>query len=308
REGIFGTNVGGSELESAIGYTVGMDVKVTPKLRIGATYNSALKNTYREVANFSQFGPNGMVYMADEWMRNNTGAGLTTGDVSTIGVQLMDNVAFSTIPNAQDIADTIQKLSGAGSITDALAATNPDHRDDLTMEQPWEIAVGFAYDISNKMVVTFDYRYIAWGTAEGYRDFGWDSQHVYAFGMQHTGKDYVLRAGYSYADSPIPNTTDEFGAVLTDVQGTLVFKQAVSMLNMVGFPAISTTHFSVGGGYAFDEDIDFDLAMMYSPTATATRSGSLNPVELGFEAVDMPYEYQTTMQQLSLSFGINYKF
>jgi long-chain fatty acid transport protein len=307
RDGVFGTNVGGGELVPAIGFTAGIDIKVTPKLRVAASYNSALKYTYKDVANFSQFGPTGMVYMADEWMLNNTGVGLSDGDISTISDQLMA-AGFDQIPGGQLAADAIEALAGTGTIQGSLDATNPNNLDSLTLEQPWEIALGFAYDIIDDTVFTFDYRYIAWAMADGYKDFGWDNQHVYAFGIEHKADRYSLRAGYNYANSPISNKTGEMGALLTDVQGHLVFDQAVSMLNMVGFPAISTTHFSVGIGYALTNDVDFDFAAVYSPEATTTRVGSLSPIQTGFDTLDMSYEYGSTMEQLSLSFGINYRY
>jgi len=300
REGMFGTNVGGSELVPTFGFKAGLDVKVTNRLRIGASYDSPLQYTYSDVANFSQFGPNGMVYMADEWMRNHTGAGLNANQGLS---QQLQNAGLPTVA-----ADAVEYLAGSSTIQDALNATNPSKLDDLTLEQPWELALGFAYDVSDELIMTFDYRFIAWELAEGYKDFGWKNQNVYALGLQYGTSDYVIRAGYNYAPSPIPNSAGESGALLTDMQGHLVFDQAISMLNMVGFPAISTTHFSLGMGYAISDDVDMDLAFVYSPTATTTRSGSLSPLETGFDALDMSYEYKTSMQQMTLSFGINYRF
>jgi len=314
REGMFGSNAGGSSLEAAFGFTAGMDVKVTPKLRVGASYNSALKYNYKEFANFAQFGPNGMVYMADEWMRNNNGGiGLQPGDIAGdangnggLAEQLRDGGMDATL--AAGIESVAALAGGLDTVGTALDATNPSKLDDLVMEQPWEIALGFAYDVSDRTIFTFDYRFIAWGLAEGYKDFGWENQNVFAFGMQYTGSKYILRAGYNYAASPISNTTGESGALLTDIQGHLVFDQAISMLNMIGFPAIATTHFTAGMGYALTDDVDFDFGIMYAPEATTSRSGQLSPISTGIDSIDMSYEYETTMEQLTLSFGVNYRF
>ena len=305
REGLFGTGVGGKDLVPAFGFKAGMDVKVTKKFRIGISYDSALKYTYKDVANFSQFGPNGMVYMADEWMRNNAGGALS-GDVDTISSQLQGAGLNATAADA--IEYLAQAAGNTGTIQDALDATNPNSLDDLTLEQPWEIAIGFAYDITKRTTFTADYRYVAWGLAEGYKDFGWQNQNVYALGMEFKGKKLSVRAGYTYAPSPIETVTGERGELLTDVQGHLVFDQALSMLNMVGFPAIATTHFSAGFGYKYSASIDIDFAAVYAPESTTTRSGQLMPADLVFDALNMKYEYQTKMEQLTLSFGINYKF
>jgi long-chain fatty acid transport protein len=303
RKGLLGTNVGGDSLVPALGFTAGMDVKVTKKFRIGMSYNSALKYTYKNVANFSQFGPQGMVYMADEWMRNNT-SNHTGLDASKGISQNLQNAGMNKLP-----ADAIEALAGTTTIQGALSATDPKKLDNLTLEQPWEIAVGFAYDITDITSFTFDYRFVAWQLAEGYKDFGWENQNVLAFGMQFQAKKNLqIRAGYNYANSPLSSTSGEQGALLTDVQGHLIFDQALSMLNMVGFPAISTTHFSAGFGYQYSEFMTFDFAAVYAPQVKTSKKGSLSPLQTGFDALDMSYEYATTMEQYSLSFGINYKF
>ena len=74
---------------------------------------------------------------------------------------------------------------------------------------------------------------------------------------------------------------------------------------MVGFPAISTTHFTFGLGWDMSDDITLDTAVVYSPTSTVTRKGALSPLQTGLDAVDFAYEYETKMEQLSISFGLN---
>ena len=310
RSGLFGTNIGGDTLVPALGFTAGIDIKVTEKLRIGASYNSSLKYTYSDVANFSQFGPNGMVYMADEFLggsldKTQSIQGGTLG--SDLSTKLQSTGVSKSIADATSSA--LMSLMPDSTIGAALDATDPSNLDDLTLEQPYEIALGFSYDVTKKMTVTADYRYIAWSQSVGYGDFGWEDQHVFALGAQYKAKHFILRAGYNYANSPIKDATGEFGSLLTNVQGHYVFDQALSMLNLVGFPAISTTHFSAGLGYAFSEDVDFDFAIVYSPESTISRSGTLLPLDFvysGLSAFD--YNYETHMQQLSLSGGINYRF
>ena len=297
RKGLFGTNVGGDTLVPSFGFEAGFDVKVTPKFRFGASYKSSLRYTYKNVANFAQFGPNGMVYMADEWMYNNYGSGLQTNQGLSEQLQAAGMSSLA--------ADAIEALAGTATIQDALSATNPNRLDDLTLEQPWEFAIGFSYDVTPISTFTFDYRYIAWGLAQGYKDFGWQNQNVIAAGMEFDFDTFMFRMGYNYAQSPIKNVSGEEGALLTDVQGHLVFDQALSMLNMVGFPAISTTHFTFGAGWDIDEKTTLDIAFVYSPQSSVTRKGSLSPLQTGFDALDMSYEYETRMEQMSLSFGLN---
>ncbi len=312
RKGLFGTNIGGDTLVPALGFTAGIDIKVTEKLRIGASYNSSLKYTYSDVANFSQFGPNGMVYMADEFLggtlKNTPNQSIQGGSLqSDLSTKLQASGVSQSVADATSSA--LLSLMPDSTIGAAIDATNPANLDDLTLEQPFEIALGFSYDVTKKMTFTADYRYIAWGQSEGYGDFGWENQHVFALGMQYKAKHFIVRAGYNYANSPIKDATGEFGSLLTNVQGHYVFDQALSMLNLVGFPAISTTHFTAGLGYAFSKDMDFDFAIVFSPESTVSRSGTLLPLDFvysGLSAFD--YNYETKMQQLSLSGGINYRF
>ena len=316
RPGLFGTNIGGESLVPAFGWQAGMDIKVTDKLRVGTTYQSSLKYTYNDVANFKQFGPHGMVNMTNDF----TGGALQ--GLRAENIQNNTTVVNAIVNNSgglidQAMAESLVKLMPTGTIGDSLDATNPKNLDDLTMEQPWEVAIGASYQLTDQVVITGDYRYIAWGLAEGYKDFGWDNQSVFALGFEfRPNKQFRFRGGYNYADSPIPDKSNEYGALLTDMQGTYVFDQAISMLNMTGFPAIATTHFTLGAGYDFTDNLTVDGAFMYSPETETTRSGSLVPgasdlVTGGLATIpglDMNYEYKTKMQQMTLSLGINYKF
>lgn len=323
REGLFGTNIGGSDLVPAFGWQAGVDVKVTERFRFGATYQSSLKYNYKDVANFKQFGPHGMVNMANDYMGGdlqNWRAENIQGDTFGNGFQTLAEYLNSDFGIPLDVAEGLVQLMPSGTVGDSLDATNPANLDDLTMEQPWEAAIGFGYALTDQVTVTGDYRYIAWGLAEGYKDFGWENQSVYALGFEFKpNKKFRFRGGYNYADSPIKNKSNEIGSLLTDVQGSLVFDQAVSMLNMTGFPAIATTHFTLGAGYDFSENLTIDGAFVYSPETETTRSGALVPgasdaissqlpANVHISALDMDYKYTTKMEQMTLSMGINYRF
>lgn len=319
REGLFGTNIGGPDLVPALGWQAGMDIKVTEKLRIGTTYQSSLKYKYKDVANFKQFGPHGMVNMTNDYT-NGALQGMRDQNIQN-NQNLIDAITGASGGLIDDaLAQSLIQLMPSGLIGDSLDATNPANLDDLTMEQPWEVAIGFGYELTDQVVVTGDYRYIAWGLAEGYKDFGWENQSVYALGFEFTpNKKFRFRGGYNYADSPIKDVSGEIGSLMTDVQGSLVFNQAISMLNMVGFPAIATTHFTLGAGYDFTENLTIDGAFMYSPETETSRSGSLVPgasdllsdqlpANIHIPGLDMDYEYKTKMEQMTLSLGLNYRF
>jgi len=322
--GLFGTNIGGPDLVPTLGWQAGVDVKVSDKLRIGASYQSALSFTYKDVANFKQFGPHGMVNMTNDYtggaLQGFRDENIQTGTGFGDGTQTFSEYLQSDFGLSPDVADGLISLMPSGTIGASLDATNPENLDDLTMEQPWEVAIGATYQLTDQVTVTGDYRYIAWGLAEGYKDFGWENQSVYALGFEfRPNKQFRFRGGYNYADSPLQGTSGEIGSLLTDVQGSYVFDQAISMLNMVGFPAIATTHFTLGAGYDFTQNLTIDGAFVYSPESEVSRSGSLVPgasslvsdqlpANIHIPGLDMDYEYKTKMEQMTLSMGINYRF
>lgn len=284
RPGLFGTNIGGEELVPSLGFQAGIEFKVTDTLRFGAAYHSPLVYIYKDVANFEQFGVDGIAYEAERYAYDHGGL---------------------TIPQELFIQSIYELCNQQGDASRAAPAA--ENLDDLKLEQPWEFAAGFAYDPRSDLTLTMDYRYIAWEKAQGYREFGWESQHVYALGMEYRGKfehrDLALRLGYNYAESPLRGVSGENGIERVDMQGHQVFKQALSMLNVVGFPAIATTHYTAGFGYALNEQMTLDMALMYAPEVTVMREGSLLDL---FEAVD--YSYTAKMRQFSLSAGVNYRF
>jgi long-chain fatty acid transport protein len=287
RPGLFGTNIGGEELVPSLGFQAGIEFKATKTLSFGAVYHSSLVYTYKNVANFEQFGVDGIAYEAERYAYDHGGL--------TFLQELFIQSVYTLCGQEGDAS---------------RAAPTSENLDDLTLEQPWEFAAGFAYDPRSDVTLTMDYRYIAWDEAQGYREFGWKSQHVYALGMEYRGKiarrGYALRLGYNYAESPLRSVSGENGIERVDMQGHKVFKQALSMLNVVGFPAIATTHYTAGIGYAFNDRTTLDAAMMYAPDVTVTRSGSL--LDLSEEVGIIDYSYTTRMRQFSLSAGINYRF
>ncbi len=293
RQGLFGTNIGGPELVPGLGFEVGMEIKITDKLTFGQTYQSAISFTYKDVANFEQFGIDGLLTTAND-------AALRKG----LGLD-RDNALIKDSYTA--------------------VGTGADQLDDLELEQPWELAFGLAYEMMKELSVTADYRHIAWASAAGYQDFGWTNQNVYAIGFDYHKKHWSLRAGYNYSASPVLEIDAEQGLTTTDVQGHSVFKQARTMLSTIGFPAIATTHFSIGGAYNFSKNLTVDMALVHSPEVKYTATGFLASANGGYldylEPVTGPlpdfgnkevglvgYEYTATMSQTSFSFGVNYLF
>ena len=310
RPGLFGTNVGGETLVPSFGYTLGMDVKVAKNLRVGVAYNSSMSFTYEKVANFAQFGMYGALRQTDQYLKANTAYknGLTDlvggGDDAKKVIDDLLPASLAAIVNGAIGA-------GADFVNGALkeAKATDENLDDLTLEQPWEIALGVAYDPMENMTITGDYRYIAWGDATGYKDFGWSGQHVFALGFELRRGDLKIRGGYNYAATPLADSKNDFGGILHDVQGTLVFQQALQMLNTVGFPAIAESHYTFGLGYDFTKNLNGDFGMMFSPETQYVSNGYFFPDVYGdIAGTAIKYQYETKMAQMTVSAGINYRW
>ncbi|MDD4855562.1 MAG: outer membrane protein transport protein [Sulfuricurvum sp.] len=128
------------------------------------------------------------------------------------------------------------------------------------LEQPAEVGVGASYKIGGS-TVALDFKQIKWGSAKGYKDFGWEDQNVYILGYQFAQDSWALRAGYNYGKNPIK---EQNGAT---AQGAVN-----NFFNLLGFPAIVEKHYTVGGSYAFNKTTSADLAYVYVPEATETYS------------------------------------
>ena len=159
--------------------------------------------------------------------------------------------------------------------------------DDLKLNQPAEYGVGVGYK-TDKIRASLDVKQIKWSSADGYDSFGWDDQTVYSLGLEYkTASDLAIRAGYSHSNSPL----DDGNFKGATVGGAQMRPQDVTYFNMMGFPAISEDHYTVGLGYKFSNKIGIDIAYVYAPKET-------------LKAMNM----QVTNEQQSLSGALKYTF
>lgn len=182
-------------------------------------------------------------------------------------------------------------------------APNPG-LDDISIEQPQEIAMGASYAIVPEFRVTFDYRHLSWANADGYKQFGWQNQNVFALGAQYQLQKLALRAGFNYAKAPIDSNAAETGAGSVDVQGHSLFNVSISTLDMIAFPGITESHLTLGGGYDFTDDLTVDLAFVYAPKVTRVRAGTIPSPPFPVAA----YSFTTVVSQWSLAAGASYQF
>lgn len=137
--------------------------------------------------------------------------------------------------------------------------------DTLDLEAPSAFIAGVACEPNDMFLVEFDTKFYNWSSADGYSDFDWDDQWVFAVGGQYrpTPK-WAIRAGYNYGKNPVQvhNGFDPMGA--TNVQGKMVPNPNYEILRIAGFPAVVEHHLTLGLGYALTETIRMDLGYLHA--------------------------------------------
>jgi long-chain fatty acid transport protein len=149
--------------------------------------------------------------------------------------------------------------------------------DNLALESPHTVAAGIAFLPNNNVVLEFDTKWLNWSQADGYKDFDWEDQIVYAVGMQYKDpKGLSLRAGYNYGKSPVKQH-DNFDAVATptvNVQGFQVPTTGYEILRTLGFPAVQEQHVTAGIGYKFSKTFEMHLGYMHAFKNSIETSGT----------------------------------
>ena len=147
---------------------------------------------------------------------------------------------------------------------------------DLKLEQPQELAFGVGIAPTNKWNVGADVRWINWSNADGYKDFGWKDQWVFALGTSYKVTPKItLRAGFNYARSPI--RSNNFGKntnpPIVSISGGQFNQYQLDLFNLYGFPAITEEAITLGGSYQFTNNFGVSLAYEHDFQHSVTDSG-----------------------------------
>ena len=167
--------------------------------------------------------------------------------------------------------------------------------DDLKLENPAQYGAGVSYKGLDKWLLSADIKYVDWTNADGYKDFGWKSQTVYALGVQNKTTDKLtLRAGWNYGKSPlkIHNNFNLGGA--TNVQGTNMSTFGYEYFRIIGFPGIVETHLTIGAGYEFSPK--FTLNLGYKKALAKTVTETSGPVTLKSKLSEDAYDLGLTFK------------
>lgn len=147
--------------------------------------------------------------------------------------------------------------------------------EDLKLQQPQELAFGLGYRVLPNLKVGTDIRWINWSSADGYKQFKWKDQWVFAVGGEYqVNPSLKLRAGYNYAKSPIRSYSNLGTCMPGDPNPCNLnripnFAQSfpdynVQWFNLVGFPAITEHHLTLGGSYQFTKSFAVDMSYVHA--------------------------------------------
>ena len=138
-------------------------------------------------------------------------------------------------------------------------------------------------------------KYVDWANADGYKDFGWQSQTVYALGVQNKTTDKLtLRAGWNYGKSPLKIHNNFNLAGATNVQGTNMSTFGYEYFRVIGFPGITENHVTIGAGYEFSPK--FTLNLGYKKALAKTVTETSGPVTLKSKLSEDAYDLGLTFK------------
>ncbi len=172
------------------------------------------------------------------------------------------------------------------------------------LEQPAEIGVGIAY-IMGAHNFAFDYRNVQWSSAQGYQDFGWEDQDVYAVGYEYIQDNWAFRLGYNHASHPIAEAPSG-PQVIAPGNYAQAGGNALNLMNLLGFPATAEDHYTIGGTYVLTDALALDLAYVYAPKTTTTMNTIVGLNPMTGEMFTGPSTVEHT--ESSFTFQLSYKF
>lgn len=165
-------------------------------------------------------------------------------------------------------------------------------RADLELESPQQLGFGVAFHLMDgQLLLEADAKWLNWADAEGYEDFDWDDQWVFAVGAQFAATpNLFLRAGYNYGENPVKEHN-------SFADHPLVY--GFERLRIIGFPAIVESHLTLGIGYQFSPRFSLDLGYVHAFEETISESGTSG---------GQPVTFESTLSEDSLDFGLTWRF
>ncbi len=245
--------------------------------------------------NPATMAPLSTYHTVDNGSSSDTGFGFeigTTYTFDTLGLTLGAIYHSPISLTYKNQLSSISKEFGYGTTGASYGAFSDE------LEQPAELGVGFDWSTQH-FSLTGDYRQIQWKDAQGYKNFNWKNQDVYAIGAEYRFESLALRGGYNYGKNPIQDNHDSNAVNPTmPPQYQNTHGDTVNAFNHVMFPAITQHHYTLGAGYVFNRTTSADIALVYATSPDVTVSAKT--VGLGNVTV--------TNDQFAASAGLNVKF
>lgn len=185
---------------------------------------------------------------------------------------------------------------------DNVADLDQDGDDDtVKLESPHQVGLGLAYQMRNNLLIEGDIKWLNWSGANGYDDFDWDDQWVFAVGAQYRPMPkLVLRAGYNYGKNPV-NEHDGFaGDSLTTVQGKTMPSYYYETFRLVGLPAVVEHHLTAGIGYEFSPKFSLHAGYVHAFEKTVSETGT--------DLTGQPVSIESSLSENSVDLGLTWRF
>lgn len=308
-----------SQFEPFVVPAVGISTAVGAKGRFGlAAYGvSGLGVDYRNQLDFFPGnGAEGAIYTQLQIMKFAPNFAYLLTDNLSVGASLHVNYANLDLQQGSSHGysmgvqlGTIYKM---GPVSLGLSYVSPQkatHRrvydfngdgtlDPLKLESPQEVRFGVAYE-AESLLLEGDVKWVNWADAEGFKDFLWDNQWVFAIGGQYKPvKKLALRAGFNYGKNPV-STHSVSAAAPYSVQGFPLSSGTFGFeyLRIIGFPAVVQSHLGLGVGYELTDKLALNLGYVHafknevSETLTDFGGPGGPPVTLKSELSEDSYEF-----------------
>jgi len=199
-----------------------------------------------------------------------TGKAKATGFAGKLGFTYKASPTVTiggTYHSKTSLGDMETSANGASFTTD-ISPTTPGKITIVDFQWPETYGLGIAVQATPSLMIAADVKHIGW--QDVMKNFNmtfsspalgpvpiqmsmpqnWDDQTVFQLGFAYKATDALtLRAGASFSDNPIPDSTMNFL-----------------------FPAIEEDHYTVGLGYALAKDSDLNFSLQFAPEVTQTNT------------------------------------
>jgi long-chain fatty acid transport protein len=170
--------------------------------------------------------------------------------------------------------------------------------DDLKIQSPQTFKFGVAYQPNTTWLIEANTRWYNWSSTDGYGDFDWEDQWVFAIGGQYRPIERLaLRLGYNYGKTPVKDNSGFNPAGTVDVQGKAVNTLNYETLRVLGFPALAEQHFTGGVGINLTDNWILNLSLMYSPKNSLKETSAGDAITL-----------EADLEEWSTTFGLTTYF